>query len=65
MGFGTRQPTSNDPPQNTGKSPWLEETDDMDEFALVVNKLAKRCKKCKRFTRTKHLDSNQHCPDCR
>ena len=66
MGFGTRQPTSNDSPRaNTEKSPWLEENEFMDEFALLLNRLAKRCTVCRRATRLRHLDSKGVCPDCK
>ncbi|HQK63554.1 MAG TPA: hypothetical protein PLF16_00200 [Candidatus Staskawiczbacteria bacterium] len=65
MGYLSRQPTSNDPPKPEGKSPWLEETELLDEFALLLNGMAKRCQKCKRATRVRHLDADQHCPDCR
>ena len=66
MGNLSRQPTSNDPPRpKDGKSPWLEETELVDEVCLLLNGLAKRCVKCKRATRIKHLDSQGRCPDCR
>ena len=66
MGYLSRQPTSNDPPQpKKGKSPWLEANELADEFFLLLNGLAKRCVKCKRATRIHHLDSSQYCPDCR
>jgi len=66
MGYLSNQPTSNDPPpSNEGKSPWLEETELADEICLLLNGDAKRCKKCKRATRIKHLDSEGLCPDCR
>jgi hypothetical protein len=65
MGYLTRGPTSNDPPPDKAdKSPWLEEDDLMDEIALLLSGLAKRCAKCRRSTRTKHLEQGQ-CPDCR
>jgi len=66
MGYLSRQPTSNDPPKpQEGKSPWLEETGLLDEVALLLNNMAKRCQKCKRATRVRHLDANQLYPDCR
>ena len=66
MGYLTRQPTSNEPPRTlTGKSQWLGDTEVMDEIAMLLNGIAERCAKCKRATHTRHLDSNQICPDCR
>ena len=66
MGYLSRKPTSNDPPpKRQGKSPWLEETDIMDETALLLNGYARRCTKCRLAVRTKHLDDHERCPDCR
>lgn len=66
MGYMSRQPTSNNLPQlREGKSPWLGDNELVDEIALLLNDLAKRCKKCKRVTHVRYLDSNQHCPDCK
>ena len=68
MGFGTRQPTSNDIPRPVGqkKSPWLGESDVMDEKALVLAGLVKQCiGECGRRTHIEHLDENGKCPDCR
>ena len=66
MGFGSGKPNSNDLPMPPkGDSPWLEENEFVDEVALLLNGLAKRCTKCKRAARIKYLDKNQHCPDCR
>lgn len=66
MGYLTRLPTSNEMPQpRQGKNPWLEDNEFMDETALLLNGLAKRCKKCGQATHIRHLDQNQHCPDCR
>ena len=64
MGFWSRQPTSNDQ-SRTNQNPWLGENEFMDEVALLLNGMAKRCTVCKRSTRLRHLDSNEHCPDCR
>lgn len=66
MGFQSRLPTSNEPPTvRSAKSPWLGETELMDEFALRLNGKLKGCVSCKRATHIKHLDSNKDCPDCR
>lgn len=65
MGFQTRTPTSNDLPKTKGDNPWLKENDLVDETCLLLNGLAKRCTKCKRAIRIKHLDEHQLCPDCR
>lgn len=66
MGYLSGKPTSNNPPRPTeGKSPWLGESELMDEVALLLDGSAKRCTGCKRATHVRNLDSNQHCPDCR
>jgi len=66
MGYLSRQPTSNDPPRSReGKSPWLGENDYLDKTALILAGLVEKCVKCERATHVRHLDSNQHCPDCR
>lgn len=66
MGFLSRKPTSNDSPRSiAGKSPWLGDDEFFDEVALFLNGMAKRCVGCKRATNIRHLDSGQHCPDCR
>lgn len=65
MGYLCRKPTSNDPPRpETGKSRWLEETDLLDETALLLGGLAEHCKKCGKSVRVKHLVWGV-CPDCR
>jgi len=67
MGYLSRQPTSNDMPKSTsGKSPWLGETEDVDEFVLRLQGKIKKCTgPCGRQTHIKHLDKDDHCPDCR
>lgn len=65
MGFMSRQPTSNDPPRKQSENnPWIEETDLMDTFALLLNGAAYRCTACHRPIRVRHLE-NGLCPDCR
>ena len=68
MGFGTRQPTTNDAPRPSAqeKSPWLGESDTMDETALVLSGLVKRCRGvCNRRTHIRNLDEHGRCPGCR
>lgn len=65
MGYLTRTPTSNDPPRARSNNPWLEETEMMDEVALILGGYAKRCATCKRPARLKYLDEDRNCPDCR
>lgn len=66
MGFQSRLPTSNEPPTaKSGTSPWLGETELMDEFALKLSGKVKSCSGCKRATHVKNIDSNKNCPDCR
>jgi hypothetical protein len=65
MGYGSRQPTSNDPPRSRPQgNPWIEETEVMDSIALLLAHMAARCTGCKRPVRNKYLKDNK-CPDCR
>lgn len=36
----------------------------LDDVALLLNKMAKRCAGCKRVTRNQYLEDGQ-CPECR
>lgn len=66
MGYMGRKPTSNDLPNDAyDKSRWLEENEAEDEVSLLLNGLAKRCMKCRRAVRVRHLDPDRCCPDCR
>lgn len=66
MGYLSRFPTSNDPPRPSSDNRWIEETDAMDEVALLLNGLAKRCRQCNQAARLKYLDKeHRRCPDCR
>jgi hypothetical protein len=64
VGYLTRTPTSNDPPRARGNNPWLEETEMMDEIALLLGGYARRCVTCQRSARLKYLKDGK-CPDCR
>jgi len=66
MGYLSRKPTSNDPPQSREEvNPWLEDNDVLDETALLLSGSAKRCRGCKRATSNCYLDARGCCPDCR
>lgn len=67
MGFLSRQPGNDDLPRSTvGKSPWLGETEYVDEFVLRLQGKIKKCSgPCGRPTHVQHLDGNEQCPDCR
>ncbi len=65
MGFGTRQPTSNDLPNNSN-NPWGSQNDLLDDVAVLLNDLGKRCSICKRVVLNLHLktkDGINYCPD--
>jgi hypothetical protein len=64
MGYMSRKPNSNDPPSPERAGRWLDTSDVMDEFALMISGNAKRCRGCKRATSLKYLVDGQ-CPDCR
>lgn len=65
MGYLSRKPTDNEIPRSQTKNPWLTHNQDMDEVALLLNGLAKKCKGCGRVINNCYLDDNFHCPDCR
>lgn len=65
MGYMTRTPTSNDIPRKSeDKSPYLEETELMDEIALLLSGAAARCSSCELAVRMEYLEDGK-CPDCR
>ena len=62
MGYLSRQPNSNDKPKYSN-NPWIQETELMDETALLISGEAERCRECKRACRVKNLTAGL-CPDC-
>lgn len=61
MGWLSRLPNSNDPPKET----WdYGPQEPLDDFAALLNELAKRCQECKRVTMNKYLNSMTRCPEC-
>lgn len=66
MGYQSRLPTSNDPPQVSKKNPWLSTNELVDATALLLSGDAERCQgPCKRPIDIRHLDKEKLCPDCR
>lgn len=63
MGYLTRTPTSNDLDSQGQRSPWGGD-ELLDDTALLLGGLGKRCTGCKRITRNQFLE-NDLCPDCR
>jgi hypothetical protein len=66
MGFGTRTPTSNDPPR-PNSSPWGAD-EYLDDVALLLNALGARCAGCGRVTKNQHLREElgkKYCPGCK
>lgn len=61
MGFLSRQPNSNDPPRDSWK---YGPQEPLDDFAAMLNGLAKRCHDCKRVTMKKYLGTMGLCPTC-
>lgn len=65
MGYASRLPNSNDPPRDRiPGNPWIQETEFMDSFALLLNGNARRCQACRRPARVQYLTEG-FCPDCR
>jgi hypothetical protein len=62
MGYQTRKPTSNDAPPQDSNPYGADEY--YDDFALLINELARRCAGCKRVIRNRYLADGK-CPDCR
>jgi hypothetical protein len=61
MGYLSRLPDSNDPPRET----WdYGPQEPLDDFAALLNGLAKRCSGCKRVAMNRHLIDGQ-CPVCK
>lgn len=66
MGFGTRQTTSNDPPEPTSDDAPYASNELVDRFAAKLNNMLRRCQgPCGRPTLPRYLDKNNRCPDCR
>ena len=61
MGHMSRLPNSNDPPPINPSPYGGDET--VDDIALLLNDLGKRCGDCKRVIRKRFLQDGQ-CPDC-
>jgi hypothetical protein len=65
MGYASRLPNSNDLPRDQPQgNPWIQETEMMDTFALLLSGRARRCLKCRRPIRVEYL-TDKCCPDCR
>ena len=67
MGWGSRLPSSNDPPR-AGQNPWGA-TEMLDDTAILLNELGRRCQGgCHRVIRNEFLivvsDHGACCPDC-
>ena len=65
MGFMTRTPDSNDPPFQE-KNPWGSQNDLLDDTAVLLNNLGRRCCICKRVVLKAHLTcetGRYYCPD--
>ena len=66
MGFLSRKPTSDDPPEKCKDNLWGGD-ECYDDTCLLLNGLAKRCSRCKRVIRIEYLikqDTQDFCPDC-
>lgn len=67
MGFLTRKPDSNDPPKDFSENPWGPKSDVLDDVAVLLNSMGKRCCRCRRVVMNEHLkekDGKHYCPDC-
>jgi len=66
MGHQTRKPTSNDIPSsgNGGLAACEVYNGIMDDFAITLNGLGKRCKKCKLVAYHRNLNKEQICKTC-
>ena len=66
MGFGTRQPTSNEPFPDRS-NPWGPQDGIRDDKAVLLGEDGKRCAGCKRVVLNKHIkekNGQPYCPDC-
>lgn len=65
MGYMSRLPNSNDAPKLSNNPYGGDEF--MDDIALLLNNMAKRCTTCKRVIRKKYLEAHNgqnFCPEC-
>lgn len=65
MGYMGRMPGSNDVPRENN-NPWGPQNDLLDDVAVLLNDLGKRCCTCKRVVMNKHLmvkEGKNYCPD--
>jgi hypothetical protein len=63
MGYLSRKPSSNEPSTNLLAENSWGGNEIMDDTALLLNGLAKRCKQCNRVAWIRYLE-NDLCPDC-
>ncbi|MEK7664845.1 MAG: hypothetical protein AAB361_01745 [Patescibacteria group bacterium] len=66
MGFTSRKPDSNDPPKKPS-NPWGNQNPELDDVAILLNNLGKRCCVCKRVALNRYIKpiyENPYCPDC-
>jgi hypothetical protein len=67
VGFASRKPTSNDPPQDNSENPWGSQNPCYDDFAVLLNGAGKRCHGCGRVILNEYLkykNGKAFCPDC-
>ena len=65
MGHLSRLPNSNDPPKYSS-NPWGSQNPNLDDIAVLLNDMGKRCSVCKRVVLNKHVkekDGIDYCPD--
>lgn len=66
MGFGSRLPTSNDPPENPNPNPWGIHHEIDDDFAALLGRRAVRCCHCQCVVSKKYVtivEKHAFCPD--
>lgn len=66
MGYLSRLPNSNDPPQKSSNNPWGSQNPCLDDIAVLLNELGKRCNVCKRVVLNRYLKGKNgvyYCPD--
>ncbi len=66
MGFLSGKPTSNEPKKDSSENPWGSQNSCVDDVAVLLNDMGKRCSVCKRVVLNKYLTSVEdvyYCPD--
>ena len=66
MGYLSRLPNSNKAPKKPSNNPWGSQNPCLDDIAVLLNELGKRCHTCKRVVLNKYVKEKNrvnYCPE--